>query len=213
MPWIGDVAPYDTIQSLWGNTIRDHVVQVVGSKAERDATIAPKEGMVVHVTDTHITYVRVGSAWWVLGMPPRSPGTILGYAAPLSSAWSTMAPSSGGFSWRQAMGHGTLLGSAGYMVPLTGVNYWIAFALPVAATFGSPMGTARVYVASKGTISGGHAAWMDNGGTGGVSRLIVGTAGQDLAATAVVNCPAGQGAAINIDVAVSFMCDPTADVP
>jgi hypothetical protein len=46
MAWIGDVVPEETISStMWGNLVRDRVVHVFDSEAERNATAVPRQGM------------------------------------------------------------------------------------------------------------------------------------------------------------------------
>jgi hypothetical protein len=64
MPWIPDVNPDELIESAWGNTIRDHVVHVFASEAERAAAIpAPDEGMVAYLTGSKVADVYSGTAW------------------------------------------------------------------------------------------------------------------------------------------------------
>lgn len=53
MAWIPNVNPSELIESAWGNTIRDHVVHVFASTAERAAAIpSPSLGMTTFQTDT-----------------------------------------------------------------------------------------------------------------------------------------------------------------
>lgn len=64
MPWIPDVNPSELIESAWGNTIRNHVVNTVASAAERNASIpAPFVGQTVYVTGVNQFQVWNGTVW------------------------------------------------------------------------------------------------------------------------------------------------------
>lgn len=59
MPWLADVVPYATIQSLWGNQIRDRVVMTFANVAERDANAAKMpEGQLAYCVAEQSLYVR-----------------------------------------------------------------------------------------------------------------------------------------------------------
>ena len=63
MPWIDDVVTHTTIRSVWGNTIRDHVVQVFTNRSERDTNAAKMiEGDLCYVVTEKALYVRRPSA-------------------------------------------------------------------------------------------------------------------------------------------------------
>jgi hypothetical protein len=212
MPWIADVAPYDTIQSLWGNTIRDHTVGVYASKAERDAQCVPKEGMVVHVSDTHITYVRVGSAWWVLAMPWRA-YTPAAWAGTTTTTLTGLAITSPSVMWRQSMGACEARGSfTANLGAITAVNAYVWLSLPQTASLGGPVGSPRAYMAATGIAVGGMAQWWDNGGPGGTSRAVLLNVGNQVPNYAQVNVP-GSNPLIGLDVQLAFLCDPTLDTP
>jgi hypothetical protein len=51
--WIPNVNPSELIESAWGNTIRDHVVNTFASATERAAAVpTPTPGMVSYLADT-----------------------------------------------------------------------------------------------------------------------------------------------------------------
>jgi hypothetical protein len=63
LTWINDVAPKQKIQSAWGNSIRDHVVQVFTSVAERDTNAAKMiEGDLCSTVAEQSLFVRRPSA-------------------------------------------------------------------------------------------------------------------------------------------------------
>lgn len=79
MAWLNDVAPNDTIQSLWGNTIRSRVVWTFDTIAERDShgpTMPVGTLAVVLATDT--LYERRGAGWRTVHSPS------LAYVPPVS---------------------------------------------------------------------------------------------------------------------------------
>jgi hypothetical protein len=70
--WIPNVNPSELIESQWGNTIRDHVVNTFASSAERDAAIpAPVAGMLVWIASDGLLYEYRNAKW----RPPI--GTVL----------------------------------------------------------------------------------------------------------------------------------------
>lgn len=212
MPWIGDVAPYDTIQSLWGNTIRDHVVGVYASKAEMVAQTVPKDGMVGHVTDTHITYVRVGTAWWVLAMPWR-PYTPAAWASTTMGSLTALAITNPNVLWRQSMGTAQALGGfTASLGAITAVNAYLWLNLPTTAAASGPVGYPRVYIQNSGLVVGGFASWFDNAGPGGQTRAVVGNVGNAAPANAQVNVP-GSNPLVSFDTQMAYACDPTLDTP
>lgn len=69
MGWIADVVPEADISStLWGNVVRDRVVQVFDSDAERDATAVPRPGMVAwSILENELAvWVSEDTGWMVL---------------------------------------------------------------------------------------------------------------------------------------------------
>jgi hypothetical protein len=64
---IPNVSPNELIESAWGNTIRDHVVQTFATVAERDTWTGAPNGAVAMTLDSGTLWKRVGGAW--LGVP------------------------------------------------------------------------------------------------------------------------------------------------
>ncbi|HKE67434.1 MAG TPA: hypothetical protein VKB59_22740 [Micromonosporaceae bacterium] len=70
--WIPDVVPDETIESAWGNEIRDRTVTPFTNAAERDASIpAPNEGMTVWLIDQAVTQIYHAGSWRTLAAWPR----------------------------------------------------------------------------------------------------------------------------------------------
>lgn len=72
MGWIADVVPGETISStVYGNVVRDRVVQVFDSDADRDANAHPKEGMLAWSRDAHrlAAWVNLANGWQVIIEP------------------------------------------------------------------------------------------------------------------------------------------------
>jgi hypothetical protein len=73
--WIPDVVPDQTIESQWGNTIRNRTVTPFANLAARDVAIpTPVEGMTVWINDLNRIEVYDGAAWRPLA------GGEIGYA-------------------------------------------------------------------------------------------------------------------------------------
>ena len=207
MPWIDDVVSHTTIRSVWGNNIRNHVVHTVASKAERDATVVPQEGMRVYCADTRFTYVRVGSAWWVESMPwaPFTPRAWMGTV--LSAMTEVGVPSIQVASWRQSMGHAWVRATYGVSVgAISNVNSYLLVFVPVATSASGGLGAARAYEGNSGIIRGGAMGFYDHTAAG--SRAILnGVAGQP--ANATINVPGGT--TVGVDLDASYIVDPTRD--
>ena len=63
MPEIGDVVAGNTIESAWGNQIRDRSTLRYANAAARDASeIAPLEGRVCYLEDVDALYVYAAGA-------------------------------------------------------------------------------------------------------------------------------------------------------
>jgi hypothetical protein len=75
--WIADVVPDETISSTsWGNIIRDRVVQVFDSDADRNANAHPREGMLAWSRDAHRLAVWINSTLtWQVIVEPYTPYT------------------------------------------------------------------------------------------------------------------------------------------
>ena len=212
MPWIADVVPYSTILSTWGNKIRNQVVQSFASKAEMVAQAVPNEGMVCYVADTHITYVRVGTQWWVLAMPWRAFNPTA-YSAPASGTpWSPLPPSSPNCIWRQSMGCAQAYGGMNVSVNLTNTDYLMSIGMPHPTTNGPNMGSASCFVPGRALVYGGRANLLDNAGTGGVMRVIVANSGPGVGPNAVINSPTGYPQ-VALDFNVTYAVDPQTDTP
>jgi hypothetical protein len=72
--WIPDVVPDQTIESAWGNKIRDRTVTPFANAAARTAAIVtPVTGMLTFLDDTNVTDIWDGAAWRpVLGTGGRA---------------------------------------------------------------------------------------------------------------------------------------------
>lgn len=210
MPWIPDVAPYDTIQSLWGNSVRDRTMQAFTNKGERDSHTLP-EGALCITLDTRIVYVKVGTAWWVVSMPWRSWTPTAYTTPPGGGAFSTLGPGGSGY-WRQSMGACQAIAGTTPLLNLTNTDYWFYLSLPQTATFGGHLGSLRVYVQSRGLAYGGVAMWQDNNGPGGASRASVANVGAGVTPIPTINAATGS-AQLSVDANYAFVCDPTVDTP
>lgn len=144
MAWIDDVVTRTTILSTWGNTIRDHVVQVFASVAERDANAAKMiEGdLCVSVADRSV-FVRRAAAQNGFGtfvMPPVqfAPQVYLaGVLQPVTvdyAYWQRIAPTHVAATWRLTITGQYAGGPA------------LNFQVPVAAAANA--GSARVHIGS-----------------------------------------------------------------
>src|SRR5262245_34792129 len=83
MGWIPDVAPGDAISSTaWGNIVRDRVVQVFASDAERNGTADPRPGMLAwtELQAELAVWVSEDTGWMVLmeRWQPWTPATYMG---------------------------------------------------------------------------------------------------------------------------------------
>jgi hypothetical protein len=67
--WIPNVNPAELIESSWGNTIRDHVVNTFATAAERTTAIpTPKAGMVTYLSTTDALEYWNGTTWRQVGV-------------------------------------------------------------------------------------------------------------------------------------------------
>jgi hypothetical protein len=87
MAWIDDVVTRTTIRSVWGNSIRDSVVLHFATKAERNTTAHPVDGMCCYCADTQSVYLYRAGAWWPAVTPWRSFTATLWFYRGLSGAW------------------------------------------------------------------------------------------------------------------------------
>lgn len=60
---VPDVVPDTPIVADWGNTIRNRVIQVFATAAERDTWASPPNGSFCFLTDTSTTWRRISGAW------------------------------------------------------------------------------------------------------------------------------------------------------
>jgi hypothetical protein len=77
MAWIADVVPDEVISSTaWGNIVRDRVVQVFDSDADRNANAHPREGMLAWSRDDHrlAAWLDATLTWQVI-VEPYAPFT------------------------------------------------------------------------------------------------------------------------------------------
>lgn len=64
MGWIGDVIPRTTIRSVWGNAVRNQLVQRFASAAERDGASPRQPGMLGFVDADHgFSYTETDNTW------------------------------------------------------------------------------------------------------------------------------------------------------
>jgi hypothetical protein len=210
--WIPDVVSHTTIRSAgWGNLIRDKVVHVVSSKAERDQNVVPVEGMRCYTADTAITYVRVAGAWYVESMPPK-PYAPAAWGSPAGpGAVAPIGVPSGSGLWWQSMGicH-TRAAYQVHMGPYVDMNAWLYVNTPVTVASAGPTGPVRAVFNSNGQTVGGWSIWFDNN-TGGAqgSRCIVGQVGVG-PSNAVIAVPAA-APLVSVDLTMEFPCSPTVD--
>lgn len=62
--WIDDVVAHTTIRSVWGNQVRDRVVQTFGTLAEAQTHLAAlPQGSVIHTDDSGLLYHKFAGAW------------------------------------------------------------------------------------------------------------------------------------------------------
>ena len=80
MAWLTDVAPYTVIQSAWGNSVRDRIVQTFTDMNEANAHLAAlPDGALVNIGTT--LYIKRGGAWKLL-LPTVIAGTVFGATSP-----------------------------------------------------------------------------------------------------------------------------------
>lgn len=82
MSWIADVITRTTIQSTWGNAVRDRIVQTFANAAEANAHLSLPDGalMTLPTVDRHV-YRKQSGAWF-----PATPGPCAGAIATLFPA-------------------------------------------------------------------------------------------------------------------------------
>lgn len=62
--WIDDVVSLATIQSVWGNNVRNRLVQTFANMAEANTRLAAlPTGAVCHLDDTGLMYHKYGGIW------------------------------------------------------------------------------------------------------------------------------------------------------
>lgn len=82
MTWLADVVPYTPIQSVWGNGVRNRIVQTFTDAAERNThTAALPDGALAFTADTGTLWLKRAGAW-VPTQPVRVPGTVKTVVAP-----------------------------------------------------------------------------------------------------------------------------------
>ena len=215
MPWIDDVVTHTTIRSVWGNTMRDHVVHVFASKAERDAQAVPRDGMLCHTSDTHITYVRVGGAWYVLAMPWR-PFTPKAWFADVNGNGRTLMGNSSVqvALWSQSMGQCHVVAQYVAVLPATTspTDVTVNVGVPLTAAAGGPAGYARIVASSTAAAYGGGTSYAFNDSPSGSGYLVVNVGHQVVPSNATIR---NATTAINlfVDTNLTYACDPTVDTP
>lgn len=216
MGWQPDVAPYDTIQSLWGNTIRDRSVIPFATRAERNAQAVPKSGMVCWCEDVQTLYVRIGAAWVPLVMPWRT-FTPKAWFVDVNNAAVRTPMSVSGIQhalWRQCLG--VMQTTAEYAATLpsgTGTpSFYIAVLMGPANPLNSgTAGSVRVGVSSTNTGNGGQTEWLGNDAGGGGMYLVSNVGDQARPRTVVVQTTGPGGNGLYISQQGQYACDPTYD--
>ena len=65
--WLDDVLPQATIRSVWGNSVRDRIVQTFDTMAEANSHLSVlPDGATCYVAATQDTYVRRAGVWRAL---------------------------------------------------------------------------------------------------------------------------------------------------
>jgi hypothetical protein len=211
--WIADVVPFATIQSLWGNQIRDRVVHDFASKAERDAHPLPN-GSVCITLDSNIVYVKNNAGvWWVLEMPYREPFTPRAWTSPAGDGSNLMehvVSSTTIASWKQSLGHASVSMVFTYTGQVFGVDRWVYAYTPAAIAEVGVCGTALAIVSASGLSSGGAAQWHASVAPG--SRFILLAGGQKVPPQALV-VHSSAPPTVTVQAQLSYRCDPAIDTP
>jgi len=77
MPEIPDVTPGGTIQTAWGNQIRDRAIMRYANAGARDASVlVPVDGDVAWLSDVNELTMYSGAAWLIVG--PYTPQVVPG---------------------------------------------------------------------------------------------------------------------------------------
>ncbi len=215
MPWLADVAPYDTIQSLWGNTVRDRIVHPFASRAERNAQAAPKQGTMCWCQDVATLYVWHNSAWVVVQMPWRN-YTAKAWAVDPNNVASRLPLNVTGqvkASWRQCLGVCQV--SADYQAALqpntSPVSYWLAVGGPATDLNSGTGGAVYAYNATTGLMHGGACSWLANDTPTG-SVFLLNNVGPGVPPNSTVQSTTGPGAvSLGFGLTLTYACDPTFD--
>lgn len=203
MTWIPNVAPYDTIQSIWGNQIRDRVVMEFATIAERNSSIpAPHDGQVCWVIAESVLFVRFGNAWRVLDMDWR---TFPGGAGQTLAAMSGAAVSDVDLTWKNQLGRCSALGSFTFGTGGQSPGGTMYLRAPVPSAKPGPMGSAHFHLPGNGNNYGGHAQW--GGATGATSAAVIQNHGNGV--PLYPSMPAGAIGPVLCYMNLSYMCDQT----
>jgi len=78
MPEVPDVTPGGTIQTAWGNDIRDRAVMRYANAAARDASVlVPVSGDLAWLQDVDELTIYNGSGWEVINSPPAPSAVVV----------------------------------------------------------------------------------------------------------------------------------------
>jgi len=213
--WIDDVVSHTTIRSVWGNQVRDRVVHVFASKAERDAQAHPQDGMLCHTSDTHITYVRVSGQWWVLAMPWRAYTPKSWFADVNGNGRTSMSiVSTQAAQWTQSLGQAHVIGQYVAALPpsTTPFDVIVYVGVPATAVAGGPGGYARLVSAATAAAYGGGCSYQFNDTPAGSGYLVV-NAGQQVVPSNATLRNATTSVNVFTDVNLTYPVDPTVDTP
>lgn len=193
--WLDDVIPHQTIRSVWGNSIRNRVVQTFDTIAERDAhTAGLPDGAVATVTAEKVDFVLVGGAWWVLDMDYRS--------YPAQWWWDSLGgagvPVLAGADvvWKNQMGTIHALGTMSYTVQSASTRIGVVYIrAPVGSNKVGMMGAAKVHHTGLGLTYGGVASYAGSPAGSAFSAVLVQSGGNGVPPTPVVPGGANPGGA------------------
>lgn len=205
--WLDDVASLQTIQSVWGNSVRNRIVQTFDTKTERDShNAALPNGSVAVTLDTGIVYVKQAGAWSVLEMPWRTfTMAVWGLQGTTPTALTIVSTTFA--RWRQSLGRCEVTAQCvADMGPLFNVNAQVLIGVPTPMVRTGGAGVAKVFTNAQALNYGGWAHTYDG------NRVIVANVGQAAPPNAIINVPSGN-TYVNVDANLSYECSATVDTP
>lgn len=178
MAWIADVAPGANISSTaWGNLVRDRIVQVFDSDAERNATAHPRDGMLAWtVAESRLAlWFSVDMGWVVIFEPWRAWNPVV-WSGPTTPLTTT---ANHGSQWRFRAFEVELFVNVDVLLGTTVPEDLMYIPPPVPPSRNGPFGVATVadpthgIVGTMGFCDATHLAIQAQGtGTTGLGSLI-----------------------------------------